>query len=144
MLLTAVLLAVAGTVSAQAYKWRDADGKLHFSDKPPANAKADKLDIKPAVPENPDAVKQAQAMQAQRESAAFAEKQAKQKAAIAAEKEQRQNDNKCLSARRSLDTLNRQRPVYRVGKDGERHYLEDDARAAEIQKKQALANQYCR
>lgn len=33
-------------LDAEVYKWRDSEGKLHFSDSPPANAKAQKLSEK--------------------------------------------------------------------------------------------------
>ncbi|WP_027714934.1 DUF4124 domain-containing protein [Desulfuromonas sp. TF] len=34
LIVCVLLFAVASPVSAEIYKWRDADGKLHFSDKP--------------------------------------------------------------------------------------------------------------
>ena len=143
-LLALGLLVMTGTVAAQAYKWRDADGKLHFSDKPPASAKAEKMDIKPATPEDPEAVKQAQAAKSLREQAAFTEKQAKHKADQNAQKEQEANDRRCRSAQRELDTLNRQIPVYHVGKDGQRVYMDDKDRPAAIQRAQGLVSRYCR
>ena len=143
-LLAFSLLLVAGTSAAQAYKWRDADGKLHFSDKPPAGANAEKMEIKPATPEDPEAVKQAQAAKSLREQAAFAEKQAKHKADQTAQRDQEANDRRCRSAQRDLDTFNRQTPVYHVGKDGQRVYMEDKDRPAAIQRAQSLVSRYCR
>lgn len=42
--LAAVLfLTLAGTAGAEVYKWRDDDGKLHFSDEPPSSGQAEDL-----------------------------------------------------------------------------------------------------
>lgn len=143
-LLAAGLLLVAGVAAAQAYKWRDGDGKLHFSDKPPPSANAEKIDIKPATPESPEAVKQAQLAKSQREQAAFIEKQAKHKSDQAAQRDQEASDRRCRSAQRDLDTFNRQTPVYHIGKDGQRVYVEDKDRPAAIQRAQGLVSRYCR
>ena len=49
-LLGLVLLAAAGGASAQMYKWVDANGKTHFSDRPPpANAKPAEVKAGPAA-----------------------------------------------------------------------------------------------
>lgn len=37
---------VAGSLNAEVYKWRDSNGKLHFSDSPPGEVNAEKLDEK--------------------------------------------------------------------------------------------------
>ncbi|HNQ56208.1 MAG: hypothetical protein WA094_07500 [Candidatus Desulfobacillus denitrificans] len=54
----------------------------------------------------------------------------------------RQAAEKCQRARHALDSLKRETPLYRVNKDGERTYMEDEERqrlAADWQK-QADAN----
>lgn len=39
----ALLLAAAGTASAEIYSWKDANGRIHYSDQPPADAAAKPL-----------------------------------------------------------------------------------------------------
>ena len=47
-----ILMQLAGTAveAASAYKWRDTNGKLYFSDKPPVQHKAEYIDIKVTAP----------------------------------------------------------------------------------------------
>lgn len=144
LLLPACLVLACPNVMAQAYKWRDAEGKLHFSATPPPTGKAEKLNIKPTLVEDPEALNRSQEMRTQQEESAFALEQAKQKKALAARQERQQAEQSCLEARRRLDILSRQRPIYRVDKDGQRQYMEDGDRTAEAQRAQALANRYCR
>lgn len=44
-LLALLLLFAAGEAPAEIYKWVDSNGKVHFSDKPPSDAKSEKLKI---------------------------------------------------------------------------------------------------
>ncbi len=39
--------------ATEIHKWRDADGKVHFGDKPPAEANAEKITVKPNVYASP-------------------------------------------------------------------------------------------
>jgi glutaredoxin len=39
-----------GTATAEVYKWKDSAGHVHFSDKPPTDAKAEKMKIKTSPP----------------------------------------------------------------------------------------------
>lgn len=44
-----LLLLSANAAGAEIHKWRDADGKLHFGDQPPANADSQRVEVKPNV-----------------------------------------------------------------------------------------------
>ena len=44
-----ILLAFGAPAGAQVYKWKDADGKTHFGDRPPPEAKTEEIKVR--VPE---------------------------------------------------------------------------------------------
>jgi glutaredoxin len=72
----AVLLAAAlglpclalAPIQAEVYKWKDAQGVLHFSDRPPGDGKADRVQLPPAnsYPSPPAEVAPAERAQAKR------------------------------------------------------------------------------
>lgn len=142
--LAACLAILAGPAAAgEVYRWVDADGKAHFSDTPPVRQKVEKIEIRPVMPSPPAATTQGRSWQQQVEESnlrrARQEKQEK-----ADERNKQQAEQKCLAARRSLDALNRGRPLYRVDKNGERVYLEDDQRKAEAEAAQRRVEADCR
>ncbi|WP_221796869.1 DUF4124 domain-containing protein [Oceanobacter mangrovi] len=48
ILLMALIFSWCGLVQAEIYRWTDAEGKLHFSDEPPADtSKAEAVELKP-------------------------------------------------------------------------------------------------
>jgi len=130
--LIALLLPFAA--AAQVYTWKDANGKIHYSDQPPPDQgtrsrvvnvdKADTADVpaaqKAAADKRLDANKQA------KDQKEAADKAAKEKA----DEAQRQQD--CERARVSLQGLESGQIRYRMGADGEREALDDSAREAEL------------
>lgn len=137
------LLTLAAGASAQAYKWTDAQGKVHFSDTPPPDRKADKLSIKPAVPENPEAVARSRDWKTQLEESRVRQHQ-EQKREAAEQSKRQAAESRCQSARRDLDTYKRERPVFRYNKEGQKEYLEDKDRPAAMQRAQDRVDAYCR
>lgn len=137
------LMFLAAGAAAQAYKWTDAQGKVHFSDEPPPDRKADKMTIKPAVPGNPDAAARSRDWKTQLEESRLRQHQ-QQKHEATEQRNRQATENRCQSARNDLDTLQRERPVYRVNKDGQREYLEDKDRQAALQRVQDRIAAYCR
>jgi glutaredoxin len=45
-LLLAAIMAAISAAQAQVYKWKDADGRVQFSDRPPANAAVEEVKIR--------------------------------------------------------------------------------------------------
>ena len=136
------LLAVGTAAAQQVYKWRDADGKLHFSDTSPPAHQAETLVVKPSMPANPAAGK-GDDWKAQLEQSGVNRLQAQQKQA-AADHAARVAANNCQAARRQLDILTSQRPVYDRGPDGQKRYLDDGDRSARTAAAQEKAEKYCR
>ena len=125
----ALLLFAAATASAESvYKWVDSQGRLHFGGTPPPGAKVQRLNTPPTADPAPGEGA-ARTWQEQLELSG-------QRKRLALEQEQKTRQDRqeyqqrCLEARQALDTLNRERPIYRLNSQGEREYLEDSQRQA--------------
>ena len=139
----ALFFVVAATAAnAQMYKWVDEKGVTHYSaEPPPEGAKgAGKVELK-VTPAAPGAARDDWKAKDQR---ARAEK-AKQD--IAGQREQGRSDaqrrQRCQHAAEQLDTLRSQRPVYQFDAKGQKSYVEDKDRPAEIARWQAEVDKHC-
>jgi hypothetical protein len=133
-------LAAAVATAADVYTWTDADGKVHYSDKPVAGAQG--LDIRSARTDPA----QIEAARKQAEEQQAAEAEATQKAAEAEQAsaaDLAKRDENCQKARVRLSAiLGAQRP-YRVTADGERHYLSAEEIDTEIAEAEGGVSQWC-
>ena len=163
LLATVALLAVSLPAFAQ-WKWKDANGKVQYSDMPPppGTPEANILQrpagappVQVVVIQNGKPVNQAAAAAAPASAASapptkaeldaqakkkqeLADQQAKQKAADA--KVAAQKRDSCARARENLATLESGVPL-RTGAGGD--FLSDDQRAAEMQRARSTMNSDC-
>ena len=160
--ITWLLMALIGGVwfaatpaAAQTYKWKDADGKIHYSDQPPpANAKeeatvkprkpASAATAAPAATENGTAkaktyVEQEADFKRRQVEAAEREAEEKKKAAEAAEKKQN-----CDRARAQLRALQDGGRVTHVNNQGEREYMSDAQVAQAIESGKKTVDSWCK
>ena len=127
----ALAAACADPASAALYKWTDAQGRIVYSDQPPAaNVKTEQLRAPPPAA-NPNAAKEF----AQRE-AEYRKKQADAAEAAAKGEKERADAGKlveaCAQARGQLKQLSEsQLAIYRYNDKGEREVLDEDARGKE-------------
>jgi hypothetical protein len=111
---------------AEIYKWTDANGKVQYSDAPPGSGKANANVVKTA-PAPATSPKEASWEEKDRE---FRARKAEQGATAPTEEDSRRASMRlCMEARARLAAFNGS-AVYRVGKNGERVYIEDSERAA--------------
>ena len=162
--ITWLLLAVLGgawltttSVVAQTYKWKDADGKIHYSDQPPpANAK-EETTVKPRKPaagataapvatgkEAPATktktyVEQEADFKKRQVETAKREEEEKKKAAEAAEKKQN-----CDRARAQLRSLQAGGRVTQTNAKGEREYLSEAQIAQAMEAGQKSVDSWCK
>jgi len=160
VLLLALLTALP--VAAQIYSWKDKDGKTHYSDIPPPSGPVKTLRGTPvaapvAAPSGEQGEAEAAGGQpaadegkpktlAEREEefrkrrAAEAEAQAK-----AQEEQQREADRQrfCEDARNQLAALNSGQRIARMNAAGEREFVGDEARAADIERLQRQIDENC-
>lgn len=158
---TAVLLTLPGVAQAQ-WKWRDANGVMQYTDRPPpagtpdnqilarpAGARAPKV-VSNASPASAPEVKPntpASAPKGDPELEAKRKKAEEQKAAERKAEEERQakvRGENCERARgyeRSLQTGQR---IVRTNEKGEREVLDDTGRAEEMQRTREAIDSNCR
>jgi hypothetical protein len=142
-LLVSLLLPIAA--AAEVYSWKDANGKIHYSDQPPAesNQATRKVATEPATTNDTEkarkstAERRLEANKTAKEAKEAAEKAEKQRA----EDEQRQRD--CERARLAVQGLESGQIRYRMGAGGEREALEDSAREAELANARRAAEVNC-
>jgi hypothetical protein len=154
--LLGALWLLSAPVTAQTYKWTDADGKIHYSDQPPpANAK-EQVTVKPRKPStsapNPapagnDAspakaktyVEQEAEFKKRQVETAEHEAEEKKKAADAAEKKQN-----CNQARAQLRSLQDGGRVTQTNAQGEREYMSDAQIGQAIESAKKSVDSWCK
>lgn len=161
ILILCVTLAFAAAASAQLYRWVDKDGRVHYtSTPPPAGTKARALQAPAApTPAADDAAKDADAPDAAAKDAhkapltpaeqeqEFRKRQleaqkASEKAALAAKETEAKQAN-CTRAREALATFESGQRVSRTNPQGERYYLDDDARDRETASARRAVQDWC-
>jgi Domain of unknown function (DUF4124) len=148
----AILVAGLGLGPAWAqvvYKWVDAQGATQYTSTPPP-AGVPVTVIRPPAAPTAEAASQARAA-AQRsidEAARMAEARQREQALQRAQADRLQRDTalrqqRCAAARSQLEVVQRQGPVLRYDERGQRIYLEDSQRDAEIARLKADVAEQC-
>ncbi|MFZ6045132.1 DUF4124 domain-containing protein [Pseudomonas sp. CR3202] len=115
------LLLVPALAGAEIYRWTDAQGQVHFSEKPQAGA--EQVSVKPQVVERDQATREREARTAKFYDAR------RQEQAVAASRSAEargQQQKKCGQLREQQDQLNRGGSFYQLDERGERQYYTDD------------------
>lgn len=142
------LLMLCGGASAQGstqvYKWVDAQGRTHYSESPPPEQKdkARKVDTSNIgkgvpMPAKPAAEQEGEFRKRQ------IERETRERKAEQEQKERERVKEQCVRVRQQLAVLNEQVPVYQRDEKGERKYMDDAQRQAEISRLQGLLRQHC-
>ena len=138
-------LAVSGAALAgDIYKWVDADGNVHYGDRPIA-PQSERMDIEssPTTAASVEAQRTALAASNDRraESRTVAEEEAATAAELRAEAEQRAD--KCNAARATMQRFVQSRRLYREDDAGERVYLDEAETQAARQRVEKQINEFC-
>ena len=143
----AFLLVLLLSISAPAhaiYKWVDEKGVTHFSEHPPPDGKkAQKIEPKVTPPSSdakPTDWKQRE-QEMRKKKIESEQKDEYQKAK--AQNNAAERHNRCVYARRELHVLEKQVPIYSVNEKGDRVYMEDKERPAEIARWKRAISEYC-
>lgn len=139
------LTMASGAMANEIYKWTDAEGSIHYGDRPSGAASETRLAMTYHRTNSSSVQKRVQARvdrQTEREEAradaAAAEQEAAETAAIAAERER-----KCERSRTRLETYLQSRRLYRTDDNGERVYLDDEQRVEARQKAEEQVADLC-
>ena len=141
-LLSLVLLPLAAGAQAL-YKWVDEKGVTHFSEAPPPDGKATKVEVRPVGTEKPRADNwkerelESRQRRTEREVAERNEAESRGRA-------QAQRQQQCRRSQEALDSLRNSRRIYDLDDKGERVYMEDKDRPAAIEKWSREQEQNCR
>lgn len=143
ILVAATMLALVSIASAQtgAYKWTDEDGKTHYSQTPPPETNAIRIEIEPppASANKPDEKLEQQMEDFDQRREARKESEIEQAAAKDAAKAKEEN---CRRASDNLEMLERHGQVsLREGDDYRK--LTEEERQAKISEAQAQRKEFC-
>jgi len=143
LVLGALLLLAVAAAQAQVYRWVDSNGRVQYSDRKPTEAKSAQ-EVRNTVSAigsqsgTGSAAEREQDFQKRRQEQT--ESQQKQQQAAT---EQRQKAENCQRARENLAALQSGQRIARFTPSGERVYLEDNDRAAEVARTQQLVQANC-
>jgi hypothetical protein len=158
LVILAVMFAFAATASAQMYRWVDKDGRVHYTSTPPPpgvksrTLRAPSASAPAAAPD--DAAKDTGAKDAAKGPLTPAEQEqefrkrqleaqkAREKETLAAKEAEAKQEN-CARARGALATLESGQRISRTDAQGERNYLDDDARARETEAARQAVRDWC-
>ena len=134
-----------GATANEIYRWVDADGNVHYGDRPSGSPTEQLLQLSyartdgSAVEQRVTARREAKA--ARDEAKAEADKaaqEAAEEAEIAAEQQKA-----CESARTRLETYRSSRRLYRADENGERVYLDDEQRLEASRRIEEQITEFC-
>ena len=134
-----------GAMASSIYKWTDANGNIHYEDRPSGTQTAERMALS-SRRTDPGSVQQRKqgltdSIAARQEARAKADEDAKsaeEEAAKAAD-----NQKKCESYRARLQTYIQSRRLYRQDENGERVYLDESETQEARQKVEELIAEHC-
>ncbi|WP_339412795.1 DUF4124 domain-containing protein [Pseudomonas sp. EA_35y_Pfl2_R5] len=133
------LLLLPGLAAAEIYRWTDANGQVHFGQRPAA-AGAQQIEVKPQVVER-DQLTREREERTNRFYEARREEQA-QASAVAADNQAKRAEE-CRELRKKLASIPEGRSYYRTEANGERSYYSDDQLDTARQQLQSRMSERC-
>jgi hypothetical protein len=138
------LLLCCGAASAQVYKWKDANGVTHYGSQPPANVKNSEVKLKDPNSSSGGNSTPAQNASLKQKELEFRQRQAQreqEETRVAQEKAKRDED--CRSAKLQLADMRLSGRIYELNDRGERVFMSDAQRDAELARREAEYNRRC-
>jgi hypothetical protein len=134
---------LSAPASAGVYKWTDAQGNVHFGDRPPAQG-AEQIKVPKSSPSTPAPDSMERLRTQQRMLEIYREDRDKEKQAKAEKRRQRKVlKARCAAARDRLHTYQRSL-LYDLTAEGERRFLSDSERETAIQDLQDQIQRHCK
>ena len=137
-------LLLSQTVVADIYKWTDATGKVHYSDVPPPQAKAQS--VKGTSVGQSETTAQATKSLDEKNLDYQKRRGEAEKARSQADKEAEQariKSENCEKARKNLSTLQNTPRVFTTNASGQRSYMDEAARAQALSSSQKAVSENC-
>ena len=143
--ITTASLLIGGTaLSGEIYKWTDADGDVHYGDRP-TGTDIERLDMISNSTDN-DAIQASVEARHDREAArseARSKRDEADQAAADAKAEAAQRDVECQESRSRMQTYLQSRRLYKRDDAGERVYLDEDQTMQAHADAQEMIQKYC-
>lgn len=129
--------------AAEMYKWVDEKGHTVYSEQPPPDGKASKVDIRPSPPGTGAAPTDWKQKEIDARQTRITKEQQDQNQKAVEQNAASARKNNCLESQRQLSIAQAPRPVYEVNEKGEKVYLDDKERQRQIDGWQANVKKYC-
>jgi len=132
-------------VANDIYKWTDAEGNVHYEERPTEDGTAERLDIKSKPTDTSRIAAMQQARQEARSKAAAAEAEAAEQGPTPEElrAEKKEREKECVELKERLQGMVQSRRLYREDENGERVYLSDDEMQAAREDAADKVAEYC-
>lgn len=143
--LSAMLLLTLASAfaSADVYKWLDANGDVHYGDRPPATGADSRSITLPPAPTKDSDHERRSLLQHRLLEAIDAERAERDEAEVAAAAARREHTQRCEQGRRDLARFERANVIYSTDENGARTYLSDDARREATDKARLWLRKHC-
>jgi hypothetical protein len=141
-----LLLLQASLCFGEIYTWRDADGRINYSDTPPASVDAKKISNATGS-SGDEAATAARKAVAEKEAGVRKRQTEATDAATKANTEKQQTDERqanCIQAKAQLQGLESGQIRFKIGATGERVGLDGDVREAELARARKSVESWCR
>ena len=141
----AAMLAGGAAIAGEIYKWTDADGNVHYEDRPTADSPVELVNVVTRSSNNAAAQASIDARR-NRESAredAKTKKAESAKAAADERAEQQKRQQQCQMYRTRLEGFLRSQRLYREDDSGERVYLDEEQIVAALTKVEDKIRETC-
>ncbi|MDP2809652.1 MAG: DUF4124 domain-containing protein [Rhodocyclaceae bacterium] len=135
------------TAAAQVYTWKDADGRIHYADRPPLEHGLDARKMGPSVSPPAEATTAARKSRAESEAEAGKRRQQAKEAAGKSDKEKSELEERqknCERAKGVLQGIESGQTRFRINDKGEREALDGEAREAELADARKSAAGWCK
>ncbi|HEY9199684.1 MAG TPA: DUF4124 domain-containing protein [Gammaproteobacteria bacterium] len=135
---------LGAVASAEVYKWTDAEGRVHFGDRPP-QGQSETVQMPGPSADSPAATPEERLEKQRRLLNAFEEERRQKRDAQAqARQEKAERQRNCAEARDHLHNQETASAIYRLGPDGQRVYLDDAQREQTLARARAAVEEWCR
>ncbi len=142
-----IVIVASPTVMAGVYRWVDENGKVHFTDRPPADQKTKQVKIRQLENgDRKDGVQtEAERKQLQQRllDSYRQDREAKQEAATKKKKESHEREVRCIYAKDQLREYRDASGLYEPQADGSRRILSKEAHAATIERIRKTVERWC-
>jgi len=135
-----LLLLTAPPATAEIYRWVDAQGRVHYSDKP--HEGADEVVIKPAAPTDPEVVER-QRHQQQLLKSLGADRREREQALAEQKQALVERRTRCAAVQEKIKEYSNASHLYVEGEDGKPVFYSEQQRAAYMAELEKAKRHWC-